>query len=206
MIVAGAGGHAMEVLDILIANEMDDNLFFYDGINPVQVFQEKYSVFNDLDQVMEHFQIDKRFVLGTGNPAHRKKFYDLFSSLGGEHISVVSKSSICSKYALFEMVDAFNFTFIGPNSKIGKGTLVNAGVQIHHEVEIGEFSEINPGAVILGKAKIGGFSSIGSNATILPKVRVGNNVIIGAGAVINKDVPDNVTVVGIPGKIIKWNE
>lgn len=206
MIVAGAGGHAMEVLDILIANEMEDNLFFYDDINFVKVFQESYSVFNSLDQVKEHFQKDKRFVLGTGNPAHRKKLYDLFSSLGGEHISVVSKSVICSKFALCEKVDVLNLTFIGPNSIIGKGTLVNTGAQIHHEVEIGEFSEINPRAVILGKVKIGSFSSIGANATVLPKVNVGKNVIVGAGAVINRDIPDNVTVVGVPGKIIKWNE
>ncbi|RPA68413.1 acetyltransferase [Cyclobacteriaceae bacterium YHN15] len=200
MIVGGAGGHAMEVLDILIANEMDDNLFFYDDINPVQVFQEKYSVFNNLDQVKAHFQKDKRFVLGTGNPAHRKKLHDLFSSLGGDHIAVVSESSICSKYALFEMVDVLNLTFIGPNSKIGMGSLVNTGTQIHHEVQIGDFCEVNPGAVILGKVIIGNFTSIGANATILPKIKIGSNVIVGAGCVVTKDVPDGVIVKGVPGK------
>ena len=33
-------------------------------------------------------------------------------------------------------------------------------------------------------------------------IKIGNNVKIGANAVVLKDVPDNSTVVGIPGKII----
>lgn len=33
-------------------------------------------------------------------------------------------------------------------------------------------------------------------------IKIGNNVKIGANAVVLKNVPDNVTVVGIPGKIV----
>ena len=32
---------------------------------------------------------------------------------------------------------------------------------------------------------------------------IGNNVKIGANAIILKDVPSNVTIVGVPGKIVK---
>jgi serine acetyltransferase len=34
-------------------------------------------------------------------------------------------------------------------------------------------------------------------------LRIGQNTTVGAGAVIIKDVPDNVVVVGNPGKVIK---
>ncbi len=44
---------------------------------------------------------------------------------------------------------------------------------------------------------------IGANATILPGVTIGENSIVAAGAVVNKDVPDNVVVGGVPAKIIK---
>ena len=47
---------------------------------------------------------------------------------------------------------------------------------------------------------------IGTGATILGPIKVGNNVKIGAETVIvNKDVPDNCTVVGAPG-IIVWQD
>ena len=39
---------------------------------------------------------------------------------------------------------------------------------------------------------------IGSGATLLPNVKVGENAIVGAGSVVTKDVPDGVTVMGIP--------
>lgn len=44
---------------------------------------------------------------------------------------------------------------------------------------------------------------IGAGAKILGNIRVGNCVKIGANAVVTKDVPDNCTVVGNPGVIIK---
>ncbi len=44
---------------------------------------------------------------------------------------------------------------------------------------------------------------IGAGATILPGVTVGENSIIAAEAVVNKDVPDNSVVAGIPAKVVK---
>ena len=46
-------------------------------------------------------------------------------------------------------------------------------------------------------------ASIGSSATIICGVTIGENAIVGAGAVVTKDVPANVTVAGVPAKIIK---
>ena len=43
---------------------------------------------------------------------------------------------------------------------------------------------------------------IGCGAKILGPIKIGNNVKIGANAVVTKDVQDNSTVVGIPGKVL----
>ena len=43
---------------------------------------------------------------------------------------------------------------------------------------------------------------IGSNTTILNNVRIGPNVIIAAGSLINKDVPPNSIVGGVPARVI----
>lgn len=37
-------------------------------------------------------------------------------------------------------------------------------------------------------------------------IKIENNVKIGANAVVLKDIPENSTVVGIPGKIINENK
>ncbi len=76
---------------------------------------------------------------------------------------------------------------IHQNSIIGKNTL------IYQNVTIGS-----------GKGpKIGADCIIGAGACVLGDITIGNNVKIGANAVILKSIPDNCTVVGVPGKIIK---
>ena len=44
---------------------------------------------------------------------------------------------------------------------------------------------------------------VGINVTILPGVEIGEGAIIAAGSVVNKDVPANTLVGGVPAKIIK---
>ena len=44
---------------------------------------------------------------------------------------------------------------------------------------------------------------IGANAIILGGIKIGAGSIVAAGAMVNKDVPKNTVVGGIPAKIIK---
>lgn len=44
---------------------------------------------------------------------------------------------------------------------------------------------------------------IGAAATILPGVTIGENSIVAAGAVVNRDVPDNMIVGGVPAKALR---
>ena len=52
---------------------------------------------------------------------------------------------------------------------------------------------------------IGDNCFIGPGAKIFGKINIGDNVAIGANAVVNKDVPSNVTVAGVPAKIVNQN-
>lgn len=202
MIITGAGGHAIELLDVVLAQDSAENLFFFDDLTELTALYG-YPVLKSLEEVLPHLQVDPRFCLGTGNPQMRKMFYEKFKALGGSHLSIKGKGIALSHFTKSNQADIFNLCFIGANTQIGKGTLINTGAQIHHDVIVGNFSEVNPGAVLLGAAQVGDFCSIGANATILPKVKIGNRVIVGAGSVVNRDVPDGVTVVGVPGRIIR---
>lgn len=80
---------------------------------------------------------------------------------------------------------------------IGAGTKIDNLVHIAHGAKIGKNCLIVAGSVIGGSCEIGDNCFIGINASIKNKVKIGNNVTIGMGAVITKDIPDNVTVIGI---------
>ena len=53
-----------------------------------------------------------------------------------------------------------------------------------------------------GRIIVGDNVTFGCGVTVLAPVTIGNNVYIGAGAVVNKDIPDNSIVAGVPAKII----
>ena len=54
-----------------------------------------------------------------------------------------------------------------------------------------------------GAPQLGDWVYVGHGSIVVGNVKVGNNVFIGALTLVNKDVPDNVVVAGIPAKIIK---
>jgi len=102
---------------------------------------------------------------------------------------------------------------IHPAAKIGKDFFIDhaTGVVIGETTEIGDHVSIYQGVTLGGvsstKGKrhptIGDHVVIGANATILGNIKIGNSVRVGAGSVVLNDVPDNSTVVGVPGKIVK---
>ena len=59
--------------------------------------------------------------------------------------------------------------------------------------------------MLCGGVNVGHSTFIGASSVVNPNVTIGDNVLIGSGTVVIKDVPDNVVVVGNPGKIIRDN-
>jgi serine O-acetyltransferase len=96
-------------------------------------------------------------------------------------------------------------TSIGPGLFVlhGEGTQVSA-------VKIGENCWMTQ-QVVIGYTNETDIPTIGNNVTIhagakvLGKVKVGDNATIGANSVVIADVPPNVTVMGVPAKII-WGK
>ncbi|MFN7493600.1 MAG: NeuD/PglB/VioB family sugar acetyltransferase [Cyclobacteriaceae bacterium] len=84
---------------------------------------------------------------------------------------------------------------------VGQFVIINLNTTIGHHVVINDFCSIMPSVNLSGNVKLGKGVFVGTGATILQGITIGENAIIGAGAVITKDVPPNVTVMGVPGRI-----
>lgn len=97
---------------------------------------------------------------------------------------------------------------IHPGARIGKRLFIDhgMGIVIGETTTIGDDCTIYHNSTLGGTGKdkykrhpdIGNNVMVGSGAKVLGPIKIGNNVKIGANSIVLKDVPDNVTVVGIP--------
>jgi cysteinyl-tRNA synthetase len=102
---------------------------------------------------------------------------------------------------------------IHPGAKIGPGFFIDhgMGVVIGETAEIGRCVTLYQGVTLGGTGKergkrhptLGDNVVVGTGTKILGPVTIGNNVKIGANSVVLRSIPDNSTVVGVPGRITK---
>lgn len=200
MIVAGSGGHALEVLDEWISLLPSEELVFFDefgvGCDYIKSNFRVVLTTEDLAISYKHFH---RFSLGVGNSHTRKKLYDLLEETGRQYKPLHSKSSLISPSAA-GLFDTMALAFVGPQVYVGLGSLINTRAHVHHECLLGSFVEVGPGAILLGKVKVGSFSQIGAGAVILPGVEIGEEVKVGAGAVVTKNISSGRVVKGVPAE------
>jgi serine O-acetyltransferase len=102
---------------------------------------------------------------------------------------------------------------IHPGAKIGRRFFIDhgMGVVVGETAEIGDDVLLYQGVTLGGTGKergkrhptIGSHVVIGTGAKVLGNIRIGDSVKIGAGSVVVHSVPDNSTVVGIPGRVVR---
>jgi serine O-acetyltransferase len=104
---------------------------------------------------------------------------------------------------------------IHPGAKIGRRLFIDhgMGVVIGETAEVGDDVTLYQGVTLGGTGKehgkrhptIGDNVAIGGGAKVLGNITVGRNCRIGAGSVVLRSVPDDSTVVGVPGHIVFQN-
>ncbi len=102
---------------------------------------------------------------------------------------------------------------IHPAVKIGKGCFIDhgAGIVIGETTVLGENVTLYQGVTLGGTGKekgkrhptIGNNVVVGAGAKVLGNIQIGNGSMVGANAVVIRDVPENATVVGVPGRMAK---
>ncbi|HWB86211.1 MAG TPA: serine O-acetyltransferase EpsC, partial [Bryobacteraceae bacterium] len=102
---------------------------------------------------------------------------------------------------------------IHPGATIGRRFFIDHGMG----VVIGETTEIGDDCLLYQGVTLGGTGNekgkrhptlrngvvVGTGSAVLGNITIGNHVKIGAGSVVVHPVPDNSTVVGIPGRVVR---
>jgi sugar O-acyltransferase (sialic acid O-acetyltransferase NeuD family) len=202
MVIAGAGGHAEEIVTELYWRGYKGPLYFFDNTPGAKATLFDLPVLHNEAAVRKALVTDNNFVIAVGKPAIRELMYNQFISWGASPYSLLSAHAIIGQYNILlgEGLNIMAGALITASVKIGTGTLVNSQASVHHNCVVGNFCELSPGCKILGKVTIGNNTTIGSNAVLLAGITIGCNVVIGAGSVVTKNVPDGAVVKGVPGR------
>jgi sugar O-acyltransferase (sialic acid O-acetyltransferase NeuD family) len=92
---------------------------------------------------------------------------------------------------------------IDPDVTVGRHVILNKACTIGHDAVIGDFVTLAPGVNVGGAVRVGVGCDLGINCATLQNLSIGGWSVVGGGAVVTRDLPENVTAVGVPAKIIK---
>ncbi len=113
-------------------------------------------------------------------------------------------------------VQIFVGVYISPDAEIGPGLVIHTpyGIIVGPN-KIGEHCTLQNGVVLAaGTRGIGDNVYFGAGAKVMGGAKIGNNVVVAANSLVLTDVPDNMTVIGVPARIripggrpkrFKWN-
>lgn len=93
--------------------------------------------------------------------------------------------------------------FISPDAEIGPGLVIHTPSSIYvAPVKIGANCTLSMGTLInSGVRSVGDNVYFGAGCKIVGPVKIGNNVVVAANSLVITDVPDNITIMGVPARI-----
>ena len=193
-----AGGHAKQVIDILIENNYEIRGVFDD--HKKGIFYRNVPIIGTLRDIKNYN--NEPFFCALGDNKLRKIICE--SSINFKWINCTSHHSYISP-----TVHIGYGNYIGVHTKIlsdsiiGNFNIINDSATVTHDNIIGNYNHVAPNASFGGRVKIGNSNLIGTNATINPDVILENEIIIGSGGVVTKSLSDPGIYVGIPCKKYK---
>jgi len=207
VIVYGAGGLGREVMQIVLltlasGDEYHALGYVDDGVAPGKILNG-FPVLGD-GNYLENFEGNVALVFGIADPRIKAKLYAEFKEKSNiKFPSVIHPGVSISDYASIGqgVVAAFG-SYISLDAVLGDFVFINNGSSIGHDTRIGAFTSVMPLAAISGNVTVGERCLIGVQCSVKQGLSIGNDAVIGMGSVVLSNVPDSVTVVGNPARMI----
>lgn len=212
VVIIGTGGFGREVLDVLEAVNAVTPTYEIVGFVTEPGYQQPGEQINEAP-VVGHFDWladhagEVKAICGVGAPATRQRLVRQAEGIGASFFSVVHPRAILTRWVTIGTGVVITAGCILTNNiKIGDHVHLNLDSTVGHDAVIEDFVTVSPGVHISGTVTLKTGSFIGTGANLIEGKTVGEWSVVGAGSVVVRDIPPQVTAVGIPAKIIKTHD
>lgn len=206
--ILGAGGFAREVAwlvsDINQANGSTTwNVVGFSERTPERIGQSLNGIpIISLEQAASYLP-DIYAVAAIATPLVRERAVKEAEDLGFKFATLIHPTAHMDRQTVKIgagcMICAGNL--LGVNTTIGKHVLLNMDCTVGHDCVLEDYVSVAPGCHLSGYTILRRGSYLGTGAVTIEKKEIGAYSVIGAGAVVVKNIPPNVTAVGLPAKV-----
>lgn len=201
--IIGASGHGKVIADLARTCGFWHKIVFYDDAWPDKTINGNFPIVGNTQSLLSSVE-KPDIIVGIGNNKIRLAKQKTFIDAGFNIASVIHPRAIVSLTATIGIGSVVMAgAVINSDAIIGSACIINSNSVVEHDCILADAVHVSPGASLAGGVSVGECSWLGIGSSVIQLKVIGKNVIVGASAAVVADVPDNVTVVGVPAKIIK---
>ena len=202
----GSGELAVHIAHYMVEDDQFEVVGYFDDYSDVGTENYKYRIIGKLDDVESAYRSNlfDELVNGIGftRMAYRKEVFNRFVDKVPFANFIHSSCLIDSTAKIGQGVIIFPMSMLYFNSIIED----NIFIQVRSSVtdsRIKKHTMISANVIVAGRAEIGESCNIGVSTTINSDTKICGLVRTGAGCVVNRDIEEPGTYVGVPARKIK---
>ena len=195
----GAGGHAKVVCSI--ARRLGFQVLgYYDDGRAVGELVLGAPVLGSFEQARLASE-DCWLHVSLGQNQLRAQLFLTVKSWGRRLATLIDPSAV-----LDDSVEVGEGTVIMPgvvvnvDSRIGRNCILNTSCSLDHDGCLEDHVHLCPGCHLAGSVTVREGSMLGTGVSVIPGCTIGAGTVVGAGAVVVRNLPANLTFVGIPAR------
>ncbi len=208
LLILGAGGHGKVVAEAVMECGLSETITFLDdrcAVSGHSIDQLGWPVIGPFASVLDS-KIRNQFssaIVAVGHAPVRLHWLQRLAAAGYELPVLIHPTAWVSPSARLGAGSVvFAQSVIQAQALIGRGAILNTSCSVDHDAQLGDGVHICPGARLAGEVHVGDRSWIGIGSSVIQQIRIGADVTVGAGATVVCDLPDGVTAVGVPARVL----